>query len=400
MPRRAAEELPGDFAPCVSNFYSPLQRRVLPQAVTHHLRAEGLNLPGTVATGFLHDAFPFADPNSSPSFGIIVDDATWGKGAKLRVCFLDGSSRSKEQVETFAKLWSEPADVKFTFGATRTQSDIRITFRQAGFYSRLGMEANHFPQETMSLGFRGNEQEEEVRRLVLHEFGHAIGFMHEHQHPESGIEWDEQGAIAVYKPLLPPEMSNEAIMEQLRAIPRNSFRYKVYTFDPKSIMMYSIPERAVKRGTYKPEFGNNNTNLADSDKQIAAEVYGPGPKPPDGNGEGKKPPKPVAIKVDGPPVAASITRDGEVGEFYFKAPTDGRYTLTVKGDALVHVDLTDTDGEPPFSRDRGEDSDSPRLGLTMMRSLDAGKWNVRVTASRFATFSRGTYTITVEQTSS
>lgn len=378
--------LPEGSHPCVSPFFSPFQRRTLPAEVANEARQAGLNIQGDVAAGFSPGAFTFPDPNVA-SFGFVLNDATWGKGAKLKVHFMNGSLAIKEQVETFAKLWSEPAEIDFEFGVPRAASDVRVTFTQAGFYSRLGMEARQFPKETMSLGFRGDEPEAEVRRLVLHEFGHAIGFMHEHQHPEAGIDWDEAGALAFYRPLLPP-MSDADIMAQLRAVPANSFRYKFFRFDPDSIMMYYIPRQAVKPGMYRPEYGKNNNQLSEADAVVAASVYGPR----DGVAAGRA----RKLVVDGPPVADSIDTDGEVDEYFFDTPADAEYLLVVLGDALVHVDITDADGKPPFETDRGGDTTSPRLGLTMKRFLAKGRQNVRVTGSRFAAgFASGTYTIRV-----
>src|SRR5262249_919966 len=117
--RRRDAELPGEFAPCVSYFLSPLQRRRLSRAVVTELLASGLRLTGTIAAGFSPEGFSFPDP-SSPQAGVLVNDATWGKGAKLKVCFLDRSRAIPDiwnQVERFAKLWSAAADVAFEFGA-------------------------------------------------------------------------------------------------------------------------------------------------------------------------------------------------------------------------------------------------------------------------------------------
>ena len=38
--------------------------------------------------------------------------------------------------------------------------------------------------------------DDELRRVVLHEFGHALGLIHEHQNPEGGIQWNEPAVKA------------------------------------------------------------------------------------------------------------------------------------------------------------------------------------------------------------
>lgn len=386
------EDLPDGPHACVSPFFSPLQQRTLPPAVVALARAEGLSLPANTAAGFSPGTFAFPAPDG-PQFGLVVDDATWPRGQPLRVHFLNGSADLKNAVETFARAWSEVAEVDFEFGAPRSQSDVRITFRQPGFYSLLGMEARQAANETMSLGFRGTESDDDRRRLILHEFGHALGLMHEHQHPEAGIEWDEAGAVGYYGPRL-PGLSPAQIMAQLRAVPAASLRYKFFRFDPASIMMYFIPEVAVRRGFYDPErFGRNNTTLSESDAVVMGSVYGPRGGGPGGTAR--------RLTVDGTPLADSIDRDGEVDLYYFTAPALGRYQISVVGDALVHVDITDEAGNPPFPGDRGGDSASRLEGLKMMRLLDRGRQNVRLTGSRFATgFSSGQYTIRVTRVSS
>jgi hypothetical protein len=384
----ADEFLPEGSEACLSQFFSAEVQRTLSSQVVNEARRAGLNLAGTVAAGFSPNAFTFPDP-SAPHAGIVQSDAAWGRGAKLRVHFLPGGSlRTRERVETFAKLWSEVADVEFQFGVPKAQSDIRIAFNLPGFYSRLGMEARLFPQETMSLGFQGNEPEAEFRRLILHEFGHALGFHHEHRHPDAGIEWDDAGALAYYRPRLPPTLSNADILSQLHAIPPNSFRYKFFQFDPASIMMYFIPPEAVKPGRYIPDrFGRNNTQLSESDQVVVSTVYGP---PPNGPVKGKK------LTVGGAPFADRIDSDGEVDNYFFQANAMADYIITVTGDALVHVDLSDAEGKPPFSSDRGADTTSPVEGVTMKRFLPEGRWNISLTGSRFATgFASGTYTIRV-----
>lgn len=57
-----------------------------------------------------------------------------------------------------------------------------------GSWSYLGTDATRVPKEsfTMNLGFVD-------RPTVLHEFGHTLGLIHEHQSPfPGGFEWDRE----------------------------------------------------------------------------------------------------------------------------------------------------------------------------------------------------------------
>jgi serralysin len=380
-------------ASCLTEFYSAVARKTIPAEFS---RGFGLPVSGEVAAGFLPNGFAFPPPPGAAR-GILQSDATWSRGATIRVAFLDGSTSRKEQVETFAKQWFEQsgAEFRFEFGAPRGSSQVRVTFRGQGFWSRIGREADQFPgQATLTLSFRGDEEEAEVHRLVLHEFGHSLGFMHEHKHPEAGIQWDRQRALAYYRPRLPPTMSDAEIWDQLVALPRDSFRYKFYPFDPLSVMLYMVPKEAVVPGTWKPEFGNNNQKLSQSDMAIAVEAYG-GKKPQDGGGgNGNDKRKPIKL---GGSATGKITRDGQVQLYAFTAPSDDAYEITTEGDAIVHVDLTDAKGKSTKPNDPGEDSISPQVGVFMLRLLDKGDYNLKVTASRFAPLSEGQYAISVRR---
>jgi hypothetical protein len=371
----------------------------MPAEVRDRLRAAGRAVPDAATSGLF--AAATADP-SAPAAGpappgVIVPSLIWGRGRTVRVHFLDPAPVNglTDRVESHVKKWSEVADVKFAFVTSAANSDVRVTFRRTDqFYSRLGREAEEFPGEhTMSLGFRPTETREgEFSRLILHEFGHALGLMHEHQHPGGGIRWDRPRALAYYRPRLPRGMTDDEIMAQLVALPASS-RYKTTPFDPLSVMLYSIPEQVVEPGTWRPEFGNNNTRLSAGDAATVAdpELYGPpdGPPPP-------PPPTTRELVVDGPALAGSIRSAGQVDRYTVRVPDPRAVEVSATGDAVVRVTLADGSGTP-VPGDSPVDMANPNVEVRMLRLLAAGAHALLVGASPFAPGSRGDYTIRVRR---
>ena len=84
---------------------------------------------------------------------------------------------------------------------TAPKPRIRISFAPGGSSSYIGLDAFVVPKDrpTMKLGWlKPATPDEEYDRVVLHEFGHALGAIHEHQSPHGGIPWDRAKVIAYY----------------------------------------------------------------------------------------------------------------------------------------------------------------------------------------------------------
>ena len=116
-------------------------------------------------------------------------------------------------------------------------------------------------------GFTMSTPETEYSRVVLHEFGHALGCIHEHQSPSGGIQWNKE---AVYRSLSGPP--NNWSKEQIdhNVISRYSKDQTQFTaFDPRSIMLYSFPREWTLNNM---EF-TSNTILSDTDKRFIAARY-------------------------------------------------------------------------------------------------------------------------------
>jgi hypothetical protein len=209
----------------------------------------------------------------------------WANGRNLGVRFLDGSAKQKKLTQKYAERWLEFANLKLDFNAG-AKAEIRISFQQQGSWSAVGTDclADDFKGEaTMNFGWlRDDTDEEEWRRVVTHEFGHAFGAIHEHQVPSGGIQWNLNEVYRVFSG--PPnnwtkQQIDFNIVQKYSASQLNGTK-----FDRLSIMLYQFPGNLIVGGVPTP----NNTDFSPTDKTFVAGLY---PKPGDVTVPIKKPKK-------------------------------------------------------------------------------------------------------------
>ncbi len=199
----------------------------------------------------------------------LVKDVMWQPGDIIQVGFLDGDRRVQDRVKKTAERWMEYANLRLRFGDV-DDADIRISFQQPGSWSYLGTVCRQIPKReaTMNYGWlTPDSTDDEVERVVLHEFGHALGCIHEHQNPAGGIKWNKEVVYAYYGGP-PNNWSKEDVDTNLFALYDEDQTFHT-EFDPESIMLYPIDRRFTLDGM---EVGLN-TSLSDRDKQFIGDCY-------------------------------------------------------------------------------------------------------------------------------
>jgi serralysin len=201
----------------------------------------------------------------------VVRDKLWDVGATVRVKFLEGDAVVQSKVRSFATQWMKYANIKIEF-VEDGNAEVRIAFDENdGSWSFIGRDALDIPQDesSMNYGWLTPETEDtEYSRVVLHEFGHSLGAIHEHQNPAAGIPWNKEAVYEYY--MGPPNNWTKDDVDN-NLFRRYSKTITNFTnFDDGSIMLYPIPAEFTTTGI---AIGGNNSILSDLDKNFMQQQY-------------------------------------------------------------------------------------------------------------------------------
>lgn len=168
--------------------------------------------------------------------------------------------------------WNSASGLQFVFG--KEQPEIRIAFEPRGSWSYIGVDALEVPASAPTLNFgwlTTGLHYADFRQVVLHEFGHALGMIHEHTSPMAHIPWNEEAVLEYYQRRYgwPEERirSNILTVYGAETVAQD-------TYDRTSIMHYVIPPDLLTDPTWRVSY---NTTLSAEDRRLAAEWYGPPP---------------------------------------------------------------------------------------------------------------------------
>lgn len=162
---------------------------------------------------------------------------------ELDYSFFGGSPKQHAKVNDVIQEWTLYANVTFKQSTPNNpDATIRITFNPSnGSWSYVGNDARTCaaPAPTMNLGWIGDTDTlvKKERGVILHEFGHLLGLMHEHESPaRSGtLRLKEAEIIQYYSKT--QGWDEATIRKQILDVYSKESVSSYTQFDPTSIMM-------------------------------------------------------------------------------------------------------------------------------------------------------------------
>jgi hypothetical protein len=219
--------------------------------------------------------------------GVYNRSKLWQPGQTLKVCFFDGLRDVRERIARVGKRWERFANIHLDVGDVASPrmcrsgdvNDIRIGYDYKGYWSTVGQDSVNVSRqsdESLNLdGFNSEPPSEpEFTRVVLHEFGHALGLQHEHQNPKSVCETEFDWA-AIYESLArPPNGWDKAKVDSnMRRLLNDGDVKTLGEFDRQSIMLYTFPAWMYHKKEQSPCFFTQNTEISKTDAATLATMY-------------------------------------------------------------------------------------------------------------------------------
>ncbi len=246
--------------PCI-NIYPPRKK-----FITNRELAIGAGVHPSVA----HNLHPVVQQKLRAAFltsnlwPLAIKDPKTGKWLPyhLNIHFQDGTDEQKTWVRTVIQRDLEPLvpGLKFCWVNAPKTSDftpcvptqdvdiqhIRVSFKQKGAaYSQIGKAALQVPdnQHTVNLGWIDDGTDYDViaykntGQVVQHEFGHAMGMIHEHQNPiNNPICWNKKCVSCVLSGS--PNNWDQSTIDHNMFQKYSKSQINGSTYDPLSIMEY------------------------------------------------------------------------------------------------------------------------------------------------------------------
>jgi hypothetical protein len=175
----------------------------------------------------------------------------WAVGAIIRFRFLDGSPAQHDSVRNAVSEWGKYVNLRFEF-KDDDDAEIRVGFKSSGgSWSYVGTDALAVARDNPTMNLASTD-----RQYVLHELGHVLGLIEEHQNPKAHIKWNVELLKNDYNwPL-------ETIDRNMVAVVPKSDLGEYRDFDPHSIMTYSFDPKYTNGVAIGPGNGLSESDIA------------------------------------------------------------------------------------------------------------------------------------------
>jgi hypothetical protein len=196
---------------------------------------------------------------------------------------LEGDATQQQEVrDAFAKWKALGIGLEFREVADAREAEVRIGFDQSdGSWSYVGRDVLGIPTDEPTMNFGWDLTSAWGRVTSLHEIGHTLGFPHEHQNPNAGIEWDEPKVLAEFS--APPNSWTEQQIRTNILSKLDPNEVEGSQWDPTSVMEYPFePGLILRPDQYRTQGVPPPSGLSERDKQWVLTWYPgqPGGEPP------------------------------------------------------------------------------------------------------------------------
>lgn len=196
----------------------------------------------------------------------------WPQQHPLTLSFMDVADKDKVLIRSAIESYAPLVNLKFTFVDGESDGDIRIsTYKGQGNWSELGIDALEVPRDEPTLNINvHNTDTRTIQKNTLHEFGHALGLQHEHQHPQRPFTFNKAD---IYKTFGASGEGWGTITSNILT-PLDPAGLQTTAYDKKSIMHYKFFATSTSDKVEIPA----NFELSQGDRDFLKSLY-PSPAP-------------------------------------------------------------------------------------------------------------------------